>query len=397
MMTCKPIHRQTQALIDIWLYRHPGQSMEDLSAILECSTSMLRKYSLEPEEDNGSGRSIPARRLERLSLEAKDDIWARGLIHRFQATGLLQDVTVGDPLPDYTGATIEGTDFSGQTLSGVSFKNSKIFHANFNGAILHGADFSGAYLFGGCSFHRAECIYTNFQRCTIDEASFRNADIRAARFRHARFTRCIFQDCFHTGSDLRDVIFLDTHWFADRYRGGLALQGADLRGLIGITESHGVNRWIIQNAADGRQQWKALAGWMEVDSSEPGCWLHLIDYIESAFSDSEQREIYAVLTAEPTWGTHIRIEFEKIKRGMVDHLFQNGRLPARKAVNAELSGRACDLFGVPGQISRGGLFVPDGVEGAGELLTAFRVDNKIDLLTLQAITERGGTIGNPPV
>ena len=87
-----------------------------------------------------------------------------------------------------------------------------------------------------------------------------------------------------------------------------------IENLIGITESHAINRHLILRAADGRPKWKMLAGWMEVDALHPNCWLHLLHIIENEFSPSEQDEIFQTLTAQPHWGNHIRIEFEKQKR-----------------------------------------------------------------------------------
>ena len=355
---------------------------DTLAEELESSPSTLHKWC-EPHGENGSGRDMPHLKYMRLTKASMNDSGLREDIRRAQSWGLLKDLHFVEEL-NFEGATLTGDDLSGRDLTCANFRGAKIIDVDFTGCKLMYANFSGAYILGVTKFDRANLTGANLNARHIDGASFRKANIRVSMWGDAYVANVDFQDCNHTGTDFRKVRWGENiRWFADHYRGGLLLSGSTgLENFIGVSQSHGFNRWQILQHADGRPKWKMLAGWTEVDIlgewSDVGCWLQLMHIIETEFSSSEQKEIYEVLTAEPRWGNHIRIAFEKEKREWVSDLYIDGMPPGRQEVNLVIKGRECEFFGRKGKISRGGLFVPEGTDGFEDLLTATGVDNVID-------------------
>lgn len=355
----KPLWEIFRGMLQDFLFQNPDWDIDRVAERLQCAPSTLRKYAEPPEEHNGSGRVVPTNRLMDFSEIARDDRAARWFIGRMKAMGLLQDVSMGDPHASYAGGTIEGVDFSGQDLRGASFEGARLFHCNLSAARLGGANFSGAYLLDGCNLFRAKLSDANFKNAYIDNAGFQEADLRATDWRGARISRSSFRDCTHTGADMRNVVFVDTEWFADRYRGGLALDGADLSGLKGISESHGVLKQIVLNIADGRQSFQAFAGFTEIKIA--GCWQTGLHFLHSQFEDSERREILDAFRACPQWLIGIRLEFEVWKRErLISHWGEDwSRWPKRsRERDAPLVGDKCAVAGIEGVVSKAGLFKP---------------------------------------
>lgn len=382
----KPLWEIVRGMLNDFFYQNPDWDIDRLSDRLQCAPSTLRKYAEPPEEQNGSGRVIPANRLLDISEIAKDDRAARWFMGRMQEAGLLQDVTVGDPHPNYASGTVEGVDFSGQDLRGATFNGAKLFHCNFSAARLDGADFSGAYLLDGCNLFRAKLVSANFKNAYVDNAGFQETDIRASDWRSARITRCSFRDCTHTGADMRNAVFVDTQWFADRYRGGLVLDGADIAGLKGISESHGVLKQIVLNIAGGRQLFQAFAGFTEIKIT--GCWQTGLQFLYTQFSDKDRQEIFDAFNACPEWLIGIRLKLEHWKREqLMKRWGEDWNLWPKKSRDrdAPLVGTRCTIDGIEYEIQSAGLFKPVGIDDIDRF---YGMDVTTDEMLALALSQR---------
>ena len=345
----------------------PEWSVERMAEDLQIAPSTLYAYMEPPREENGSGRIPPVNRFLRLAEITGDERTARWLLRRLQAAGHLQDIQEGPPsLSDYSGALIEGEDLGARDLRNVSFREAKLFGVDFSGAALQGASFQGAYILGGCKFDRAKLVDANMQGIQARDVTFVEADIRASQWRKAVISTSSFRDCTHTGADMREVQFeKDVRWLADRYRGGLCLQDADLQGLVGISESHGVLKQLVLNIADGRQHFQGFAGYLDLRIM--GCWQAGLHYLETLFTEVERKEVLGAVTANERWLTGIRLDFEYQKRDWLAAEF-GGDFPTWPPVserNKAIEGRPCTVSGIPGRVSRAGLFVPSAAEDEG--------------------------------
>ena len=367
--------------------RKNGETIETLAEHCDCSVSTFYAH-MEPE-DHGSGRPPTTKRVFRLAEKTRDPRIPEFFEEAFGRMGYRRP----GERPDFTGKVLDHIDLTGQDLRGVSFRDAKLFGVNLERAHLDGADLGGAYILDGCNFDRAHLVGANLKARQVDRAMFRQADLRSTEWKNAGVSNADFRDCIHTGADFRGVSWGENiRWFADHYRGGLLMAGSrGLENFIGVTESHGFNRWLILRAGQGRPKWKMLAGWMEVDIQgewqDVGCWLQLLHIIETEIPDSEQREVFEVLTEEQQWGNHVRIAFERMKQAWVQDLYVDGRPPTRQQVNKAIVGRECELLGVKGRVSRGGLFVPDGADFE-HLVKATGVDNVIDQIVHEKLVEK---------
>ena len=358
----RPLWEVVRDQIRDFLFRHPDWTMEKLSEELEVHPSTLYAYTEPPREQNGSGRAIPTPRLIRLGQLTNDDRPARYILDRFQELGLLADVHVGEQgPPSFEGATVEGEDLSGRDLRGLKAKGATFVHVNFSSAVLNEADLAGATLID-CNLFRARMLGVRMPGITALDSDFSEAYLTAADARKANIVRCVFRDCHHSALDMRDARFLETKWFADRYRGGLSLRGADISGLKGISESHGVVKQIVLDIADGRPRFQGFAGYIELKIT--GCWQAALSYLETEFSESERQELLDAFRSNPAWLIGVRLEYEVQKRDWLAQEFGEAfpSWPDMKTRNAAIKGRRCTVAGIRGHVSSAGLFVPDGID-----------------------------------
>ncbi len=296
------------------LTAHPNQSPETVAEYLDCSVSTL--YAWMGHEDNATSRPIPVNKLLRLYDLTGDgripgyfnDRFGRGQV----GTGADNGRT------NLSKARIEGEDWSSQDRRGVIAPRAVFVDVNFSSAILTDADFIGA-TFIRCTFDRAQLVSAKLSGATLLDCTLCESDLTYAKARNLHAVHSCFRDSTHSVLDLKDARFTDCEWFADRYRGGRLLDGADFSGLYGISESHMLVGEIVNRISSGRKLHEMLAGW--IWAKYRGCWQAILFSVYEYFEVSEQRELIDAWCENPNWLIATRLEYEKQKRAFYLDLY----------------------------------------------------------------------------
>ena len=246
-------------------------------------------------------------------------------------------------------------------MRGSSAKNAKFNRVDLSYALLNDSDLQGS-TFDKCDFRHSSLVNGNVRGSSFHKCDFAQADLTALDARDCLFNHCSFRDAVHSCLDLRDSKFIETYWCANRCLGGNSLQGADIEGLIGITESHFIGGEIIRRISRSTK-FQMLSGL--IWSRNTKCWQAILHVLQTEFTRGEREEILGSLTSIDGWFTRMRLEYEYLKQSMCREEYGCDYPSWPKGEWSIFVGTKCLVSEISGRVGKNAYFVPDTVTHEG--------------------------------